>query len=374
MSRKQNKQVKYAPDWWILISALLLLGVGLVMVFSSSQYFTAYPPYNDTMYYLKKQLISAIIGLVGLVFAYKLDYLWYKRMALPAFFVVLALLLFMAISEQIDVIGGAQRWMEIGGVQFQPSELSKIALPMLLACLLNGWQKEIDSAKSAVFSIALIGGVCGLIILQKDLSTAVVVGVSGFVMMFCAGIGIKYLLGVVALGIGGGIMAIVLEPYRMERVYSWLNPWAYPKDEGYQAIQSLMALGSGGFSGVGLGNGGAKWFYLPSRHTDFIFSVLGEELGLVGGVFLIALFMLFVWRCMTTAVRADSVFASLLAIGLTGVIAAQSLVNLGVVTGLLPVTGVTLPFVSYGGTSLVATLIMTGMLLNISRFRKSGRS
>ncbi|MEG1536922.1 MAG: putative lipid II flippase FtsW [Clostridiales bacterium] len=364
-----KQKTKVAPDWWILISALLLLAMGIIMVFSSSQYFASYAPYNDAYTFVKQQAISAVIGIVAMIAAYKLDYPWYRRFCLPAFLAVLVLLVFMAVSEQIAVIGGAQRWMEIGGLQFQPSELSKIALPMLLACMLSQWQKEIKSFKCACYCIGLTGLVCGLILLQKDLSTAAVVGMSAFVMMVCAGVAGKYLGIVVAGGVGAGVLAIVLEPYRLERVYSWLNPWDYPKDEGYQAIQSLLALGSGGLSGVGLGAGGAKWFYLPSRHTDFIFSVLGEELGFVGGVFLIALFMLFVWRGMTTAVKAENTFASLLAAGLTSAIAAQALVNLGVVTGLLPVTGVTLPFVSYGGTSLVVTLIMTGMLLNISRFR-----
>ncbi len=363
-------QKKENPDWWILISALLLLVFGLMMVFSSSQYFTSYPPYNDALYYLKRQAVSAGVGLVGLIVAYKMTAVWYKRFALPFFLVVLALLIFMVINEQIEVIGGAQRWMEIAGIQFQPSELSKIALPMLLACILTGWQREIKTFKCAAYCIGLTGVVCGLIILQKDLSTAVVVGVACFAMMLCAGIDVKYLLAVVGCGIGGAILAIILEPYRMERVYSWLNPWAYPKDEGYQAIQSLLALGSGGLTGVGLGNGGAKWFYLPSRHTDFIFSVLGEELGFVGAAFLVIVFMIFVWRGMTAAVKNESVFASLLTVGLTSVVAAQALVNLGVVTGLLPVTGVTLPFVSYGGTSLVVTLTLTGIILNLSRSRR----
>ncbi|MCR4963541.1 MAG: putative lipid II flippase FtsW [Firmicutes bacterium] len=368
MPRPQQKN--QSPDWWILISALLLLVVGLLMVFSSSQYFTSYPPYNDALYYLKRQAVSAVLGLAGLIVAYRMSAAWYRRLAFPAFMIVLALLVFMALSEQIAVIGGAQRWLEIGGLQFQPSELSKIVLPMLLASILTGWQREIKTFKCAAYCIGLTGMVCGLIILQKDLSTAVVVGAACFAMMLCAGIAGKYLLAVMGCGFGGAVLAIIMEPYRMERVYSWLNPWAYPKDEGYQAIQSLLALGSGGLTGVGLGNGGAKWFYLPSRHTDFIFSVLGEELGFVGGVFLVALFMLFVWRGMTVAVKSDSVFSSLLAVGLTAVIAAQALVNLGVVTGLLPVTGVTLPFVSYGGTSLVVTLTMTGMILNLSRGRR----
>ena len=364
-----SKRKKSAPDWWILISALILLGIGIIMVFSSSQYFCSYAPYNDAYYYLKKQSISAGLGLIVLILAYKTDYLWYRRVSLPVFIGILCLLIFMAVSEQIATIGGAQRWLIIAGFQFQPSELSKVALPMLLACMLSQWQDKITTAKVAGYCLGLVGMVCGLILLQKDLSTAMVVGAASFVMMYCAGIGGKYLFGTILVGFAAGVGAIILEPYRMERIYSWLNPWAYAQDEGYQAIQSMMALGSGGLTGVGLGAGGAKWFYLPSRHTDFIFSVLGEEIGFIGAIFVIILFLLFLWRGIMTAVKVKNTFASLLAIGLTAVIGVQAFVNLGVVTGLLPVTGVTLPFVSYGGTSLVVTLMMTGMLLNISRFR-----
>lgn len=367
MAQQAKKILK--PDWQLLVYTLLLLSIGILMVFSSSQYFARYEPYNDTYFFLKEQLKFAGIGLVGMFLAYKMNIRAYRQLTYPAGLVVLVLLLFMVLSSNIETIGGAQRWMQIGGFSFQPSELAKIALPMVLARWISDHRDEISSFKMGFLPTLLFTGTAMiLILLQKDLSSSVVVAGAGFIIMFCAGVRLFYLGCTAGVGVLGVAAAIIMEPFRLHRITAWLDPRSDPLGDGYQTIQSWLALGSGGFTGVGIGNGGSKWFYLPARHTDFIFSVLGEEWGYIGCVLVILLFVLLIWRGVMVAVRVRNLYASLLAMGLISAFALQTFINLGVVSGVLPVTGVTLPLISYGGTSLIVTLAMMGMLLNISRY------
>lgn len=364
------RKKKSHPDWWILIATFSLLAVGVIMVFSSSQYAATYE-YNDAYYHLKTQCQAAAIGLLAMFVAYRAPLRLMRSLAWPVAALVLGLLIFMAVSTNLTASGGAERWMEIGGFRFQPSELCKLSIPLVMATLLASCQAEIRSFRRAYLPAIIVVGLSSvLIVLQPDLSTGIVVAGAGFIMMFCAGIRGIYLFGTLAAGFAAGVGAIIMEPYRLERVYSWLDPWSDSSDAGFQMVQSLMALGNGGLSGVGLGAGGSKWFYLPARHNDFIFSVLGEELGFIGAVFVILLFVLLLWRGLMVAVHTDDTFASLLALGITSSIGVQTLINLCVVTGLMPVTGVTLPFISYGGTSLVVSLTAVGVLLNISRLAK----
>ncbi len=365
------KSAKNAPDWWLLIAVIVLTAIGVIMVFSASQYFATYAPYNDSFHFLKKHAESAVVGFFGMFIAYKIKYEWYKKLSWIVFIPVFLLLIFMAASTQIESISGAQRWLEIGGFKFQPSELSKIALPLVLAKLFCSPGIEVKSfSKGFLPAIFITGATAGLIFAQTALSSSCVVAAAGFLMMYCAGVRLRYLAGTVAVGIAGVIAAIVYEPFRINRIMAYIDPWADPTGSGWQTVQSLLALGSGGLSGVGLGSGGSKLFYLPARHTDFIFSVLGEELGFLGGIFVIVVFVLFFWRGMLIAVKMPDKFGSLLALGLICTMAIQAFINLGVVTGLLPVTGVTLPFISYGGTSLAVCLTMAGILLNLSRYVK----
>ena len=363
----KNKRTKMRPDWWLLIAVLVLTAIGVIMVFSASQYFASYEPYNDSYYFLRAQIINFCVGLVVMLIAFKVKIGFYKKVTYPVFAVLLGLLAFMLVYTGLESAGGAERWLEIFGVNFQPSELAKIVLPMVLARWMSSHKGELLDFKMGFLpTIGVTAVVAAMILFQKDLSSAVVVGATGFLMMFCAGIRPKYLLATIGAGVAGVAGAIIMEPYRMERVYAWFNPWAYSADERWQTCQSLMALGSGGISGVGLGSGGSKWFYLPERHTDFIFSIIGEELGFLGAAFVVLLIAFIVWRGILISVKAPDMYTSLLALGLISSIGIQSLINLGVVTGLLPVTGVTLPFVSYGGTSMVVSMGIIGMLLNIS--------
>jgi len=359
------------PDWWILISVIVLTAIGVIMVFSASQYFATYAPYNDSYHFLKKHSEAAALGFLGMYIAYKMKYEWYKKLSWVVFIPMILLLIFMAASTQIESIGGAQRWLQIGGQQFQPSELSKIALPLVLAKLFCSPGIDVKSfSKGFLPAIIITGGTAGLILAQTALSSSMVVAATGFLMMYCAGVRKRFLTGTLVLGAVVVVAAIIYEPFRVNRIMAYLDPWADPTGSGWQTVQSLLALGSGGLSGVGLGSGSSKLFYLPARHTDFIFSVLGEELGFLGCIFVIVVFVLFIWRGMLVAVKMPDKFGSLLALGIICAMSIQAFINLGVVSGLLPVTGVTLPFISYGGTSLAVCLTMAGMLLNLSRYVK----
>lgn len=370
MAKEKTKRAH--PDWWLLIATIVLICVGIIMVFSSSQYYAQYE-YGDSYYYLKAQLTNAAVGAVGMFLAYRMNRHLYRSISYPVYLIILGVLVFMAISSSIATIGGAQRWMEVFGRSVQPSEFAKIALPMALAKWLTMHQDNVQTlTKGFLPVVGLIGLTAGLIFLQKDLSSALVVASAGIVILLCAGARLIHFLSLCGVGVAAAVFAILLEPYRMERIWGWLDPWAYEQGIGWQTVQSLMAIGSGGLTGVGLGSGGGKWFYLPAQHTDFIFSIICEEVGFLGASFVVLLILFIVWRGIMIAVKAPSVYSSLLAIGLISSIGIQSVMNLGVATGLLPVTGITLPFVSYGGTSLIVSMIMIGMLLNISRDTNKG--
>ncbi len=363
-----------SPDWWILFSAMVLVCIGIIMVFSASQYFTQYKPYEDIYYYLKKQLQNAALGLLAMYIMYRINYRIYKAAAWYIFFAVCGILILLLLGSGAQEAKGAVRWIDLGFTTFQPSELAKLALVMLLAKFLTERQRKISGFKQGFLPpLILIGITCILVYLQNDLSTSVIIAGTAFIMMFCAGVRLPYLIGTVALGGGAVASSILFTDFRMDRITAYLDPWADPLGSGFQTIQSLLAIGSGGLSGVGLGAGGAKWYYLPERHTDFIFSVLAEELGFLGGLLVISLFIVLIWRGLMVAVNAPDLFGSLLALGLISMLGLQAFINLGVVTGLLPVTGITLPFVSYGGTSLLVSMASTGILLNISRYAEIKR-
>lgn len=358
---------KGPPDFVLFITTLLLIGIGLVMVFSSSAV-TANIRYDDAYYFFKKQLLWALIGLVCMLVVMKLNYLRLKDLAIPL--MIFALLCLVLVITPLGIEAkGATRSLGVGFLRFSPSELAKIAMVMFLARVM---EINLNSMKSFVKGILpyliIMALVCGLIMLQPDLGTSFTIAGTAFFMMLAAGARWSH-LGVIALS-GAGLVAaaIAVAPYRMERFIAFLNPWKYPTDEGFQTIQSLYALGSGGLFGMGLGRSRQKFFYLPEQHTDFIFAILGEELGFLGAFLVICLLLLFAWRGFRIAINAPDTFSSLLATGITTMIVFQAAINIGVVSGALPVTGITLPFISYGGSSLLFTMIGVGLLLNISRY------
>jgi cell division protein FtsW len=358
---------KGPPDFVLFITTLLLVGIGLVMVFSSSAV-TSNIRYDDAYFFFKRQLLWALIGIVCMLVVMKFNYLRIKDLAIPLMIFTFLCLILVVTPLGIEA-KGATRSLGVGFLQFTPSELAKLAMVMFLAKVM---EVNLDSMKSLAKGIlpyiVLIALVCGLIMLQPDLGTAFTIAGTAFFMMLAAGARWSH-LGLIALsGAGAVAAAIALAPYRMQRFTAFLDPWKFPTDEGFQTIQSLYALGSGGLFGMGLGRSRQKFFYLPEQHTDFIFAILGEELGFLGVFLVICLFLLFAWRGFRIAINAPDTFGSLMATGLTTMIVFQAAINIGVVSGALPVTGITLPFISYGGSSLLFTLIAVGFLLNISRY------
>lgn len=362
---------KKSPDILLFAAVVLLLSIGVIMVYSASQV-TAYEKLDDTFYYLKKQAMWATLGITTMVLAMKIDYWNYKKYAKP-FLVTAFLLLIMVLLPGLGkTVKGAQRWIGFGGFTIQPSEIIKLALVIFMSYGLSAYNERLKFfAKGMLPFLIILAAACGLILMQPDLGTALSVAGTVYIMLFAAGAKGKHLIYLALTGVAAVGMAIVLEPYRMSRFLAFLDPWKDPSGTGYHIIQSLYALGSGGLFGLGLGQSHQKWLYLPEQHTDFIFAVLGEELGFIGGMLVIVLFLLFVWRGLKIAICSSDPFGSLLAVGITSMIALQAVINIGVVTGSLPITGIPLPLISFGGSSLVFTLLGVGILLNISRYVSS---
>ena len=264
--------------------------------------------------------------------------------------------------------GGATRWLELGPFNLQPSEVAKVSIVLFLASILSGRQNKITDFWRGLFPlITILGALFLLILRQPDLGTAMILTATAAVMLYAAGAKTAHLVSLAILVAPGLWWVIMREDYRRRRFLAFLNPEADPQDTGFHIIQSLYALGSGGLLGTGLGQSRQKFFWLPERHTDFIFAIIGEELGLLGTLFVLALFMLLAWRGCRAAMLAPDRFGTLLGIGIVAMVSIQALVNIGVVTGSLPITGIPLPFISYGGSSLVFSLAAIGVLLNISR-------
>lgn len=360
---------KKAPDFILFITVMMLLSIGIVMVFSSSSYYAMFPPFNNPFHFLIRQLINAVIGISVMLFMMRYDYWRLKRWSLWmlfAAFLLLALVLTPLGSERL----GAQRWINLGVFSFQPSELAKLCIVVFVATSLAAKKQKILSFREGVAPyLVLMGLSAGLILAEPDLGTAMTLVGTIFIMLFCAGARIGTLSAVAILGVGAVMAAIFSADYRRDRFFAFLNPEGDPTGAGWHILNSLMSIGSGGLLGTGLGQGRhSKFLYLPERQTDFIFAVIGEELGFIGGCLVILLFILFIWRGFKVAITSPDPFASLLAAGIVSGIALQAIINIGVVTSSLPITGITLPFVSFGGTSLVFTLMGVGVLLNISRY------
>jgi len=361
-----------APDFWLYVPIIILAGIGVVMVYSASSIVAA-DRYGDAAYFLKRQLIWVALGGAAMLLTQRIHYAAFRRFTpfiLLCAVAALALVLFPGIGR---VAGGARRWLAFGGpFSFQPAEAAKLAMALYLANFLANRGSQLRDFRRAVLPPLLITGlIFGLILAQPDLGSAMMIGLLTMSMLFLAGARIIHLAGLAALGIPGVLVAILGEEYRRQRLLAFLDPWADPRGAGFHIIQSLLALGSGGILGMGLGNSRQKFFYLPERHTDFIFSILGEELGLIGTAAVIVLFAVFAYRGFRVARRAPDQFGSLLASGITTMIVIQAVLNIGVTTGVLPITGVPLPFLSFGGSSLLFTMIASGVLLNISQYART---
>ncbi|GMA49170.1 stage V sporulation protein E [Alicyclobacillus contaminans] len=354
-------------DYTIVAVTLVLLTIGLVMVHSASSVISA-QKFDDPFYYFKRQLMWAALGLVLMFTMANVDYHRLRPLA-PKFIIASFLFLVVVLIPGVGVNrGGSQAWLGIGSFGIQPSEFAKLAIILFLAHYLADAADRMESFVRGFLPPLFISLLAvGLIMLEPDLGQSVVIMGTTVVLLFAAGARVRH-IGVLA---GGGLLAfaalVAMAPYRIKRIVAFLDPWQDPLGKGYQVIQSLYALGSGGLVGLGLGNSRQKYLYLPEPQTDFIYSILGEELGFLGCATVLALFAVLVWRGYRTAMYATDEFGSLLAAGITGMIAVQVLINVGVVTSSIPATGITLPFVSFGGSSLTLMLTGVGILLNISR-------
>nr|WP_245745256.1 stage V sporulation protein E [Lentibacillus persicus] len=361
---------KNIPDLVLAAVILSLLVVGAVMVYSSSYVWAEYK-YGDQFFYLKRQLLFCGVGLIGMLFFTVLPYnTWkkYSKLLLLACFLLLLIVLIPGIGMER---GGAQSWIGIGAFSIQPSEFMKLGLIIYLSVYLSVNQKYITSFKNGFLpSLVLVFAAFGLIMLQPDLGTGVVLAATCMVMIFTAGARLSHFLGLAVIGLIGFLFLIVSAPYRISRITAFINPWEDPLGDGFQIIQSLYAVGPGGLMGLGLGDSIQKYFYLPEPQNDFIFSIVAEELGFLGGTFVISLFALLFWRGIKVALEAPDVYGKFLALGIVSMLSIQVMINISVVIGLIPVTGITLPFLSYGGSSLTLTLCSAGILLNISRFSR----
>ncbi|TFE31735.1 stage V sporulation protein E [Cohnella luojiensis] len=358
------------PDVWMIAATLGILAIGVVMVYSASAV-AAFHDYGDSYYYVKRQLLFALLGIVSMFVTMNVDYTLWRKWAVPALLVCFAMLVIVLVPGLGVVRGGARSWLGIGSFGIQPSEFMKLAMILFLAKLLSERQNQITQfTKGLLPPLGIIGAAFALIMLQPDLGTGTVMIGASLLTIYVAGARLAHLGGLALLGVLGLVGLIAAAPYRLLRITAFLDPWQDPLGAGYQSIQSLYAIGPGGLVGLGLGMSRQKYNYLPEPQTDFIFSILAEELGFIGGSLLILLFLLLIWRGMRTAITLSDPFGSFLATGIVGIFAVQVLINIGVVIGLLPVTGVTLPLVSYGGSSLTLLLTALGILLNLSRYSR----
>jgi len=356
------------PDLLIFASALALLTIGLVMVFSASSPM-AFHEFGDSTYFVKRQLFWALLGTVAMIATMNIDYHLYRRFAVAVYAVAVGLLGLVLIPAVGTVAGGARRWIVLGGfVRIQPSEVAKVAIIIVLAAYMSSIGPRMQRfLTGVVIPIALVAVPLALIVAEPDLGTAVAILAVCVIMLFLGGARLTHLLLLVPPAVAGLVLLIVTEEYRFRRYMAFIDPWQDPLDTGWHVIQSLLALGSGGLFGLGLGMSRQKYHYLPETHTDFIYSILGEELGFVGCAAVIALFFVFAWRGMRAALRAPDRFGGLLCAGLTCMIVFQALMNIGVVTSSIPITGISLPFISAGGSSLTVAMASVGVILNVSR-------
>jgi cell division protein FtsW len=359
-----------SPDMIMLTATLALLTIGVIMVYSASAVLS-YHDFGDWYYYLKRQLLFAVLGLIAMTAIMNVEYQVWRRFAKLALLGGFALLILVLIPGIGAVRGGARSWIGISSFGIQPSEFMKICMILFLSKMLSEENNRItEFSKGLLPPLAVMGAAFGLIMLQPDLGTGSVLVGASLLIIYAAGARMAHLAGLAMIGVAGFVGLIIAAPYRLQRITAFLDPWSDPLGAGYQAIQSLYAIGPGGLVGLGLGASRQKYSYLPEPQTDFIFSIISEELGFIGGGLVLVLFTILVWRGMRTAITAPDTFGSLLAAGITGMIAVQVIINIGVVIGMFPVTGITLPLISYGGSSLSLMLVSIGILLNISRYSR----
>lgn len=372
--KKKKSFVNNQFDFILCITVILLLALGIIMVLSASAP-SALSVTGNSYTYVWKQLIFGVVGLIVMLVLSKFDYKAYKKYYWYIYFASWIILLLVLVPGLGQSVKGATRWIKIGGIQFQPSELTKIGIIIFFAGYLTDHKNELHDFKNGFVKplLFLIPPIGILYAVQNHLSVSMVICIITIVIMFMAGCRLKYfvLTGVIAIVLAVGLVGYMQmagsDSFRVDRISTFFNPWEDAQGTGYQTIQSLYAIGSGGMFGLGLGNSKQKYLYIPEPHNDFIFSILAEELGFVGCLLVVILFAIFVWRGILIAMRTNDMFGSLVAIGITTLVGSQAIINIAVVSATVPTTGMSLPFFSYGGTALLLLLANVGILLNISR-------
>lgn len=355
------------PDFWLLGAVAALAGFGVVMVFNVS-YFHAQARFNDPLLFFRKHMIALAIGSAALLAMSRVRIEFLERWA-NLIFAVSMFALFLVLLPHVGVArGGAQRWLGLGGFSLQPSEFAKIGVVLFAARWISSRRDEIRSFRSGVLPLLVVVGLCGLLVMaQPDFGTTVILGVLALLMLFAGGARPAQMSGLLAAGLVLFASGAMAAPYRVKRLMAFLDPWSQSKEGAFQLVQSLIAFGSGGLTGVGLGQSRQKMWFLPEAHTDFVFALIGEELGLIGALVVLVLFAVVAVRGYRIAARHPDSFGSLLAFGLTSLIILSAVTNVGVVLGVLPTKGLALPFLSYGGSALLSSMVQVGILAALSR-------
>lgn len=361
--------MKKSPDILVIFITFILMAIGVIMIFSSSSATCSmladcnYDPY----FYLKRQLVWAGLGTLCFIAAVKADVVKLGRFSFLGILLCFILLVLVLVPGIGIETMGARRWLGYGNFTFQPAEFAKVIVVIYVADYLSRRGEKILELKRLIPILLVVGLIICVVELEPDLGTALSLGATLLAMLFMGGANIYYLAGIVCAGVGFTIVKILSKAYRMQRMLAFLNPWQDSQGSGYHVVQSLIAIGSGGALGLGIGQSRQKFFYLPEQYTDFIFAIIGEELGLWGTFMIVGLFVLLLYRGFKIATQASSLYLRLLAAGCTFMLAFQAFMNMGVVVGLLPCTGIPLPFISFGGSSLLCCMILAGLLVNVSR-------
>jgi cell division protein FtsW len=369
IKKRIDKGIKTEFDSVIFYTTILLVFIGIIMVFSASYVQSSFK-HHDAYYFLKRNVIYAILGFISMMFISNIDYTFWKKNA-KAIGIVATILLLLVITPLGIKANGARRWLGFGGLTIQPAEIAKFATIIITAKIIEIRYDKMKSLTKGVIPVLIVPIIFfALIMCQPNMSTAGTIILVVFVMVFVAGMNMKFVIAMFGSGVAAFLVLALTSEYRLKRILSFLDPFQDPLGNGYQVIQGLYALGSGGLFGMGLGKSQQKWFYIPEPQNDFIFAIIGEELGLVGCAIVIMLFVILVYRCVRIALKCSNVFACMTVIGIGAQIGIQAALNIAVATSSMPVTGVALPFISYGGTSLIIFMSAVGIVLNISKHVK----
>ena len=369
IKKRIDKGIKTEFDSVIFYTTILLVFIGIIMVFSASYVQSSFK-HHDAYYFLKRNVIYAILGFISMMFISNIEYTFWKKNA-KVIGIIATVLLLLVITPLGIKANGARRWLGFGGLTIQPAEIAKFATIIITAKIIEIRYDKMKSLTKGVIPVLIVPIIFfALIMCQPNMSTAGTIILVVFVMIFVAGMNMKFVIAMFGSGVAAFLVLALTSEYRLKRILSFLDPFQDPLGNGYQVIQGLYALGSGGLFGMGLGKSQQKWFYIPEPQNDFIFAIIGEELGLVGCAIVIMLFVILVYRCVRIALKCSNVFACMMVIGIGAQIGIQAALNIAVATSSMPVTGVALPFISYGGTSLIIFMSAVGIVLNISKHVK----